>query len=69
MTESVHQQQDQLETVQTPSKPKNPMRTVILAVLVLLLILFAYHVVADRYTPYTSQARVVTFHRGWRQGQ
>jgi multidrug resistance efflux pump len=61
MTESVQQQQDQVETAATPSKPKNPMRTVILVVLVLLLILFAYHVVADRYTPYTSQARVVTF--------
>lgn len=61
MTESVQHQQDQVETVATPSKPKNPMRTVILGVFILLLVLFAYHVVADRYTPYTSQARVVTF--------
>jgi multidrug resistance efflux pump len=41
--------------------PANPMRKVILVALGLLLALFAYHVLADRYTPYTSQARVETF--------
>jgi multidrug resistance efflux pump len=50
------------ETVAAPAKPAaNPLRTIILVVLVLLLILFVYHVLADRYTPYTSQARVETF--------
>ena len=45
-----------------PAKPAaNPMRTIILVVLVLLLTLFVYHVLSDRYTPYTSQARVETF--------
>lgn len=41
--------------------PPSPMRKIVLAALVLLLILFAYHVLSDRYTPYTSQARVETF--------
>ena len=41
--------------------PASPMRKVILAALLLLLILFVYHVLSDRYTPYTSQARVETF--------
>lgn len=41
--------------------PRNPMRTVILVVLAVLLALFVYRVLSDRYTPYTSQARVETF--------
>src|SRR6478736_3202814 len=41
--------------------PRNPMRTIILVVLILLLTLFVYRVLSDRFTPYTSQARVVTF--------
>lgn len=41
--------------------PANPARKIILAVLALLVILFVYSVVADRHTPYTSQARVDTF--------
>jgi multidrug resistance efflux pump len=41
--------------------PASPMRKIILVALVLLLVLFAFHVFADRYTPYTSQARVETF--------
>ena len=45
-----------------PAKPPaSPMRKVILVALILLLVLFVYHVLADRYTPYTSQARVETF--------
>jgi len=47
--------------VGTAKPPPNPMRKVILTALLLLLILFIYHVLADRYTPYTSQARVETF--------
>ena len=47
--------------VGTAAPPPNPMRKVILVALLLLLVLFAYHVLADRYTPYTSQARVETF--------
>ena len=41
--------------------PANPMRKIILFALALLLILFVYHVLSDRYTPYTSQARVEAF--------
>jgi multidrug resistance efflux pump len=41
--------------------PPNPMRKIILVALGLLLILFVYHVLSDRYTPYTSSARVETF--------
>jgi multidrug resistance efflux pump len=41
--------------------PPSPTRKIVLVALVLLLILFAYHVLSDRYTPYTSQARVETF--------
>ena len=41
--------------------PANPARKIILIVLGLLLILFVYHVIADRFTPYSSQARVDTF--------
>jgi len=41
--------------------PSNPMRKIILIALGILLILFVYHVLSDRFTPYTSQARVETF--------
>jgi multidrug resistance efflux pump len=48
--------------VGTPAEaPANPVRKIILIALLLLLVLFAYHVLSDRYTPYTSQARVETF--------
>lgn len=47
--------------VGTAAPPPDPMRKVIVVALVLLLVLFAYHVLSDRYTPYTSQARVETF--------
>ncbi len=47
--------------VGTGKAPPNTMRKIILVALVLLLVLFAYHVLSDRYTPYTSQARVETF--------
>ena len=52
------------EETAAPVKAKpagNPMRKIVLVVLVILFALFAYHVLSDRYTPYTSQARVVTF--------
>ena len=47
--------------VGTGTPPPNPMRKIILVALALLMILFVYHVLSDRYTPYTSQARVETF--------
>jgi multidrug resistance efflux pump len=42
-------------------RARNPMRTIILIVLALLLTLFVYGVLSDRFTPYSSQARVATF--------
>lgn len=47
--------------VATDQPPPNPMRKILLVAIALLFVLFTYHVVADRYTPYTSQARVETF--------
>ena len=47
--------------VGTAQPPANPMRKIILVALGLLLLLFAYHVLSERYTPYSSQARVETF--------
>ena len=47
--------------VGTGKAPSDPMRKIILAALGLILVLFVYHVLSDRYTPYTSQARVETF--------
>ncbi len=41
--------------------PASPVRKIILVVLALLLALFVYHVLSDRFTPYTAQARVETF--------
>jgi len=43
------------------SPPANPLRKIILVVLLLLLVLFVYHVLSDRYTPYSSQARVEAY--------
>lgn len=44
-----------------PAKPANPVRTIILIALGSLIALYVYHVVSDRVTPYTSQAKVDTF--------
>ena len=44
-----------------PEQRSNPMRKVIGIAILIILVLFVYHVVADRFTPYTSQARVETF--------
>jgi len=50
------------ETTVVEAQPAaNPMRKIILIVLLLLMILFIYHVLSDRFTPYTSQARVESF--------
>ena len=50
----------EIDVVQT-EPPANPVRKIVLIALVILLALFVYHVLTDRYTPYTSQARVETF--------
>ena len=50
----------EIDVVQTEA-PANPVRKIVLIALGILLALFIYHVLSDRYTPYTSQARVETF--------
>ena len=50
------------ETVETPAAPaSDPVRRIVLIALSLLLLIYVYTVVADRITPYTSQAAVDTF--------
>lgn len=44
-----------------PEQGDQKVRKIAKVVLVILLVLFAYHLFADRYTPYTSQATVETF--------
>ena len=39
-------------------KPRDPVRTITRSVLITLLVLFIYHVVSDRVTPYTSQSNI-----------
>ena len=39
-------------------KPRDPVRTITRIVLITLLLLFIYHVVSDRVTPYTSQSNI-----------
>jgi multidrug resistance efflux pump len=45
----------------TGEAPPSPVRKIVLIAIGTLLVLFIYHVLSDRYTPYTSQARVETF--------
>ncbi len=51
----------EIDVGEAKAAPASPMRKIILIALALLVILFAYHVLSDRYTPYTSQARVEAF--------
>lgn len=44
-----------------PAKPKSPARKIVLVTLAVLLAVYIYNVIADRVTPYTSQAAVDTF--------
>jgi multidrug resistance efflux pump len=63
MNEATQTQQSvptEVDVGKAESSP-SPLRRVILIALLLLLALFTYHVLADRYTPYSSQARVETF--------
>jgi multidrug resistance efflux pump len=49
------------EPVAEVAPPANPARKIVLVALLLLLALFTYSVLSDRFTPYTSNARVDTF--------
>ena len=44
-----------------PSRPADPLRRWTLAILVLCVLLFGWTLIADRLTPYTSDASVRTF--------
>ena len=60
MNESAQQVGVEEQTVAV-EKSSSPMRKIILIALAILLTLFAYHVLSDRYTPYSSIARVESF--------
>jgi len=47
--------------VAEPAPSASPVRKIALVTLIVLVILFIYSVLSDRFTPYTSQARVDTF--------
>lgn len=46
---------------EAPAKPKSPARKIVLVTLAVLLAFYIYEIIADRVTPYTSQAAVDTF--------
>jgi multidrug resistance efflux pump len=51
----------EIDVGKAKAAPPSPMRKIILVALAILVALFVYHVLSDRYTPYTSQARVEAF--------
>jgi len=53
--------EDEADAAEAPAKPKSPARKIVLVTLAVLLAFYIYNVVADRITPYTSQAAVDTF--------
>src|SRR5215510_11465943 len=52
---------EQVATAPTPSRPADPLRRWTLAILVLCGLLFGWTLIADRLTPYTSDASVRAF--------
>ena len=54
-------QPEQIATAPPPSKRTDPLRRWTLAILILFLVLFGWTPVADRLTPYTSDAGVRAF--------
>jgi multidrug resistance efflux pump len=52
---------DQVAATPPPSRPADPLRRWTLAILVLCVLLFGWTLIADRLTPYTSDASVRTF--------
>src|SRR3954469_9060217 len=54
-------QPDQVATAPPPSKPTDPLRRWTLIILVLCVLLFGWTLIADRLTPYTSDASVRAF--------
>lgn len=58
IAEPVHVEAEEIQ--EAPVAPASPVRKIILIALGLLLLMYVYHVVSDRITPYTSQAAVDT---------
>ena len=54
-------QPEQVAATPPPSKPADPLRRWTLAIIVLCVLLFGWTLIADRLTPYTSDASVRTF--------
>jgi multidrug resistance efflux pump len=54
-------QPEQVAATPPPSRPRDPLRRWTLAILVLCVLLFGWSLVADRLTPYTSDASVRSF--------
>ena len=54
-------QPEQVAATPSPSKPADPLRRWTLAILALCVLLFGWTLIADRLTPYTSDASVRTF--------
>jgi len=52
---------EQIVAVPPPSRPADPLRRWTLAILVVFVLLFGWTLIADRLTPYTSDASVRTF--------
>lgn len=53
-------QEPPMQTAAAPAGPA-PVRRIVRVTLAALLLVFVYHLIADRFTPYTSQATVQTF--------
>jgi len=54
-------QREQVAVAPPPSKPADPLRRWTLAILIIFVLLFGWTLIADRLTPYTSDASVRTF--------
>jgi multidrug resistance efflux pump len=54
-------QREQVAVAPPPSKPTDPLRRWTLAILIIFVLLFGWTLIADRLTPYTSDASVRTF--------
>ena len=61
MNEAQVAQPEQVVATPPPSKPRDPLRRRTLAILILCVVLFGWTLIADRLTPYTSDASVRTF--------
>ena len=61
MNEAQVAQPEQVVATPPPSRPRDPLRRWTLAILILCVVLLGWTLIADRLTPYTSDASVRTF--------